>query len=88
MSLNKSQKMVTCVFQEGLNSKRYNSHERRRGPILLIAGVLIFSIVVFILSAVISKRREKMDRAEMATYILLIAWASLLLGIALMKWEK
>ncbi len=54
----------------------------------LIVGVLIFRVVIVMLGAVVSKRHDRMDRAEMATYIVLIAWASLLWGMALMKWAK
>jgi hypothetical protein len=55
------------------------------GSIKLFAGVLAFSVIVVITSALIIKRRNKMDKAEIATYVLLIAWGSLLWGIFLSK---
>jgi len=47
----------------------------------LIAGILAFS-------AIISKRRDKMDRAEIATYIVIIAWGLLLWGLFLAKYAR
>jgi len=37
------------------------------------ARMLAFSVIIILISAVLSKRRDKMDRAEIATYIVLIA---------------
>jgi hypothetical protein len=51
----------------------------------MVTGILAFSVVVILISAVISTRRCKMDRAEIATYIVLIAWGSLLFGLFLEK---
>jgi hypothetical protein len=51
----------------------------------MVAGMLAFSVVIILISAVISKRHDGMDRSEMATYIVLIAWASLLWGVFLAK---
>jgi len=51
----------------------------------LFAGILAFSVIIILISAVVSKRRDKMDRAEIATYIVLIGWGSLLWGLFLMK---
>jgi len=50
--------------------------------------MLAFSAVIILISAAISKRREKMDRAEIATYIVLIAWASLVWGLFLAKYAR
>jgi len=52
----------------------------------LVAGMLAFSVVIILTSAVISKRRDKMDRSEIATYIVLIGWGSLLWGLFLAKY--
>ena len=52
---------------------------------ILIIGVLAFSVLIVFVSAVISKRRAKMEKSELATYIVLIAWASLILGFFLAK---
>jgi len=54
----------------------------------LIVGMLGFSMVIILVSAVISKRHDKMERSEIATYIVLISWASLLWGLFLMKYTK
>jgi hypothetical protein len=54
----------------------------------LFAGILIYSIIVIVISAVIAKRRDKMDGAEIATYIVIIAWGSLLWGVFLSRWTK
>ena len=54
----------------------------------MVVGMLAFSVVIILISAVISKRRDKMDRAEIATYIVLIAWGSLLWGLYLAKYAK
>ena len=51
----------------------------------MVAGMLAFSVVIILISAVISKRRDKMDRAETATYVVLIGWGSLLYGLFLAK---
>jgi len=51
----------------------------------LIIGVLAFSFVIIFISGIISKSRAKMEKSELATYIVLIAWASLILGLFLAK---
>jgi len=51
----------------------------------VVAGMLAFSVVIFWISVVISKRRDKMERSEIATYLVLIAWGSLLYGLFLAK---
>ena len=51
----------------------------------LFTGVLIFSLIVVIIAALIIKRKGKMDRAEIATYVALIAWGSLFWGLVLSK---
>lgn len=47
----------------------------------MAAIILMFSIAVFTVSFFIVKRYERMDRFEVAFYIVLIAWCSLLVGI-------
>jgi hypothetical protein len=54
----------------------------------LFAGVLVFSVLVVVASALIVKRRGKMDRAEIATYVVIIAWGSLFWGMLLSKCER
>ena len=52
----------------------------------LFAGVIAFSVVVIIATALIYKRRDKMDGAEIATYVVIIAWGSFLWGLFLSKY--
>ncbi len=47
----------------------------------MVATILLFSIAVFAASFFIVKRYERMDRFEVAFYIVLIAWCSLLIGM-------
>ena len=54
----------------------------------MVAGMLAYSVLIVLISAVISRRRDKMDRSEMATYIVLIGWASLLWGLFLAKYAQ
>jgi len=51
----------------------------------MFAGVLVFSIIVVIISALFFRRYEKMEKAETITYIVLIAWGSLFWGLFLSK---
>ena len=51
----------------------------------MFAGVLLFSVIVVIISALILKRYEKMEKAETVTYVVLIAWGSLMWGLFLSK---
>ena len=51
----------------------------------MILGILLFAVVVVIIDALIFRRYEKMDKAEIATYIVLIAWGSLFWGLVLSK---
>jgi hypothetical protein len=47
----------------------------------MAATILLFSIAVFAASFFIVKSYERLDRFEVAFYIVLIAWCSLLIGI-------
>ena len=58
------------------------------GSIKLFAGVLAFGVIVIIITALIVKRRDKMDGAEIATYVVIIAWGSLFWGFLLSKWAR
>lgn len=48
---------------------------------MLFAGVLLFSILSAGVSFVIFKKYETLEKAELSTYIVFIAWGSLLLGL-------
>jgi hypothetical protein len=54
----------------------------------LVAGMLAFSVIIILISAVLSKRRDRMDRSETATYRVLIGWGSLLWGLFLAKYAR
>ena len=54
----------------------------------MVAGMLSFSVIIILFSAILSKRRDKMDRAEIATYIVLIGWGSLLWGLFMAKFAR
>lgn len=51
----------------------------------MIAAVLAFSAIVIIISALIAKKRNKMDAAEIATYVVITAWGSFIWGLYLSK---
>jgi hypothetical protein len=61
------------------------SHNREGRFDKLFAGMLAFSVIVVIISALITTRRDKMDGAEIATYVVIIAWGSLVWGLFLSK---
>jgi hypothetical protein len=47
----------------------------------MVTIILLFSIAVFAASLFIAKSYERLDRFEVAIYIVLIAWCSLLIGM-------
>ncbi len=51
----------------------------------MIAGVLFYGLIVFILSYSISKRSAACEKGEVATYIALVAWGSLIFGLFVSK---
>jgi hypothetical protein len=52
---------------------------------MLFTGILLFSILAIGISFVIFKKYETLDRAEVSTYIALVAWGSLLFGFFMSK---
>jgi len=50
---------------------------------MLILGILLFSILVTGASFVIFRKYEGLEKTELCTYVVLIAWGSLLLGFLL-----
>ena len=48
---------------------------------LLIINILVFTAIVAFLSYYVSKKHERMERAEIATYIVIIAWGALAFGM-------
>ena len=57
----------------------------KKGMIKMFIGVLSFSVIVIIISALIVRRSGKMDGAELATYVVIIAWGSFCWGFLLSK---
>jgi hypothetical protein len=51
----------------------------------MIIGILLYSVAVFLLSFQIVKKQQRLDQAELAMYIVLIAWGSMIFGIALFQ---
>lgn len=52
---------------------------------MLFAGVSLFSILAVGISFAIFRRYEALEKAELSTYIVLIAWGSLLFGLFMGK---
>lgn len=52
---------------------------------MIIGGVLLFSILAIAVSFVIFKKYGTLEKAELSTYIVFIAWGSLLLGLLVAK---
>lgn len=51
----------------------------------MLLGIIIFSIAVFAGSFLVSKNYASMERSELALYIVLIAWGSMIAGFYLSK---
>jgi len=47
----------------------------------MITGILVFGLVIFVMSFFISKRSNVCEKGEIATYIALIAWGSMVFGL-------
>ena len=47
---------------------------------MLIFGVLTFSVVTFLIAFLIGKRND-FDKGQLAAYVTLIAWSSLIFGL-------
>jgi hypothetical protein len=55
------------------------------GYMKLFAGVIVFGVIVAIITGLIIKRYDKIERAEMAAYVVIIAWGSLFWGLFLSR---
>lgn len=51
----------------------------------MIVSLSIFALTVFVVSYALSKRLSALDSGELAAYIVLIAWASLFMGLGLSR---
>jgi len=49
---------------------------------MLIFGVLVFAFVIFAVSLLVTRTNE-CDKGKVATYITLIAWGSMIFGLAM-----
>lgn len=47
------------------------------------AGIVIFSFISAMLSFALLKRFERIEKAELASYLLLTVWGSFLFGLSL-----
>ena len=47
----------------------------------MLFSILLFSVIISSISFLISKRHGLYDKSEIATYVVLIAWGSLLFGM-------
>ncbi len=50
----------------------------------MVMGVLIFTIAIFLISFLIGRSND-VDKGRIATYVVLIAWGSLLYGLYLSR---
>jgi hypothetical protein len=50
---------------------------------MFISGVLFFSMLVFGVSFAIVRKFEVLEKTELSSYIVFIAWGSLLFGLLL-----
>ena len=48
-------------------------------------GIVIFSFISALLSFALLKRFERFEKAELASYLLLIVWGSFLFGLSLTR---
>jgi len=51
---------------------------------MMVASMLIFALAAFFLSYLIGKSKD-MERGQLAVYVTLIAWGSLLYGLYMAK---
>jgi len=54
---------------------------------MLFTGVLLFSVLAVGVSFVIFKKYDALEKAELSTYIVFIAWGSLLFGLFMAKFS-
>ena len=54
----------------------------------MVPGVILFAVIIAIISLLIYRRYEKLERTELATYVVLIGWGSLFVGLMLSKCAK
>ena len=47
----------------------------------MFIGILVFSVLIIVISVIILMKYERLEKAELASYLTLSAWGSLLYGI-------
>jgi hypothetical protein len=47
----------------------------------MFIGILFYSMLITAISLIIFRKYERIERAQMMTYLVLISWGSLLYGI-------
>ena len=47
----------------------------------MFIGILFYSMLIIVISMIIFRRYEKIEKAELLSYLTLSAWGSLLYGI-------
>ncbi len=52
---------------------------------MFVGGILSFSILAALVSFAIFKKYDRLEKAELSTYVVFIAWGSLLFGILMAK---
>jgi len=51
----------------------------------MTAGIMIFAVVCGLLAALVVSRFESLERAEAASYLVMVAWGALFFGITLAR---
>ena len=51
----------------------------------MVLGVILFAFIIGIVTALICRKYEKLEKTELATYVVLIALGSLFVGLILSK---
>ncbi len=49
----------------------------------MFTAIVIFGVLVMLIAVAVVRRYEKIERSELSTYIVLISWGSLLLGLCI-----
>ncbi len=52
---------------------------------MFIGGILLFSILAIAVSYAIFKKYDRLEKAELSTYVVFIAWGSLLFGLLMAR---
>lgn len=50
---------------------------------IMLFGILCFSLAAFLVSLAVGKRSRTADRSELSATVLIVAWGALLVGLSL-----